>query len=269
MHGFTGEDVKKDLEVLQTMRNLALRLLGMEIRRKKMKKDDNTHTEYQYHGKAIILHYNDDNKDEVFKQIYDSEKPVHVIVDEGVTDIVVDAFCGCDNLASIEIPGSVTSIGYGAFFGCYNLTSIKVTKNNPIYDSRNDCNAIIKTETNTLIIGCEGTKIPGSITSIGYGAFSGCYSLTGIEIPKSVTSIGDDAFSTCDSLTDIEIPESVTSIGDYAFLQCNSLTSIEIPESVTSIGKRAFDDCSSLKSIIWHDKTYDSEDEFIKAFEAR
>lgn len=102
------------------MRNLALRLLEMEIRRKNIKKDDNTNTEHQYHGKAIILHYND----EIFKQIYDSEKSVHVIVDEGVTDIVVDAFCGCNNLASVEIPGSVISIGHRAFDDCSSLESI-------------------------------------------------------------------------------------------------------------------------------------------------
>lgn len=120
MHGFTAEDVKKALEGLQIMRNLALRLLGMEIRRKNIKKDDNTHTEHQYHGKIIILHYND----ETFKQIYDSEKPVHVIVDEGVTDIAIKAFCSCDNLASVEIPGSVISIGHRGFDDCSTLKSI-------------------------------------------------------------------------------------------------------------------------------------------------
>jgi hypothetical protein len=51
--------------------------------------------------------------------------------------------------------------------------------------------------------------IPNSVTSIGFGAFYGCNSLTSINIPNSVTNIGDRAFSLCDSLTNINIPNSV------------------------------------------------------------
>ena len=252
--------------------------------------DTTVPTEPPYQGEIITLHYNDDNADEIIEQIEDSKNPVHVIVDEGVTNIEDNAFSecsslssidipesvtsigdsafygcssltsieipesvtsilewafqNCSNLTSIEIPGSVTSIGDGAFFGCDSLTSIKVTGNNQIYDSRNDCNAIIETETNTLIIGCKNTKIPKSVTNIGRYAFGGCSNLTNIEIPGSVTSIGEGAFYSCSSLTSIEIPESVTGIGEIAFYGCNSLT-----------------------SIIWQDTTYGSVDKFIKAFQ--
>ncbi len=145
-----------------------------------MKKDDNTRTEPQYHEKAVVLHYNDDNKDEIKKQIFYSERPVHVIVDEGVT-----------------------RIGNDAFRGCNGLTSIKVTENNQIYDSRNDCNAIIETEINMLIRGCKNTKIPEGITSIGNYAFCDCDNLASIEIPGNVTSIGYEVFWGCSSLTSI------------------------------------------------------------------
>ena len=88
-----------------------------------------------------------------------------------------------------------------------------------------------------------------SVTSIGYGAFSGCSGLTSINIPSSVTSIGSNAFSWCSGLTSINIPNSVTSIGEWAFSKCSGLTSINIPNSVTSIGERAFLDCSGLTAI--------------------
>ena len=85
-----------------------------------------------------------------------------------------------------------------------------------------------------------------SVTSIGWGAFAYCSSLTSVTIPNSVTSIGDQAFAECSGLTSITIPNSVTSIRVYAFYGCSSLTSVTIPESVTSIGDYAFYGCYSL-----------------------
>ena len=77
--------------------------------------------------------------------------------------------------------------------------------------------------------------IKKGITSIGWGAFEGCSSLSSIEIPNSVTNIESWAFEGCSSLNSIEIPNSVTSIGWSAFEGCSSLNSIEIPNGVTSI----------------------------------
>ncbi len=170
-------------------------------------------------------------------------------IPNSVTSIGDEAFARCTSLTSIEIPSSVTSIGDLAFDGCTSLTNITVDDNNSVYDSRNNCNAIIETSTNTLIVGCKNTIIPNSVTSIGEHAFFYCTSLTSITIPNSVTSIGNEAFCNCTGLKSIEIPNSVTSIGNYAFEYCTSLTSIEIPNSVTSIGAGAFYNCTSLTSI--------------------
>ena len=117
-----------------------------------------------------------------------------VSIGNSVTSIGHWAFERCSGLTSITIPNSVTSIGGDVFSGCSGLTSIVVNKGNSVYDSRNNCNAIIKTSTNELVLGCKTTKIPNSVTSIGGGAFSGCSCLTSIEIPNSVTTIKSYAF---------------------------------------------------------------------------
>ena len=182
------------------------------------------------------------------------------------------AFCSCGSLSSIEIPNSVTSIGFSAFYFCRALTSIEISNfvtsigssvfsncssleqiivasENTVYDSRDNCNAIIETSTNKLVTGCKNTVIANSVTSIGDDAFFGCNSLTSIVIPNSVTSIGGAAFYGCYGLTSIEIPNSVTSIGGWAFYFCSRLTSVEIPNSVISIEDRTFYGCYGLTSI--------------------
>ena len=164
----------------------------------------------------------------------------NTIIPNSVTSIESNAFSRCSSLTSIIIPNSVTSIVNNPFKGCYGLSSIVVESGNHTYDSRENCNAIIETKSNTLIAGCQNTVIPNSVTSIGNYAFSGCSSLTSITIPNSVTSIGNDAFYGCSSITSITIPESVTSIGNFAFFNCSSLTSISIPNNLTSIGRAAF-----------------------------
>ena len=176
-------------------------------------------------------------------------KLTSINIPDSVTSIGKQAFYYCRKLTNINIPKSVASIGYYAFAYCDSLESMSVDKDNMVYDSRENSNAIIETASNKLISGCKNTVIPSSVTSIGDYAFYYCSSLTSINIPDSVTSIGDYAFYDCSSLTSINIPGSVTSIGSYAFSYCSSLTSINIPGSVTSIGSGAFRNCSSLTSI--------------------
>ncbi len=166
-----------------------------------------------------------------------------------VTKIESRVFEGCSGLTSIEIPSGVTEIGGSAFESCSGLERIVVAEGNTIYDSRDNCNAIIETSSNTLIAGCKNTVIPLSVTKIEYYAFYGCSGLVSITIPDSVTSIGDSAFRGCTSLTSIEIPGTVTKIGSQVFYGCSGLTSIEIPSGVTEIGYSAFYDCSSLIGI--------------------
>lgn len=170
-------------------------------------------------------------------------------IPNSVTGIGYGAFTDCIGLRSVIIPRNITSIGEMAFAGCINISSMIVEDGNTVYDSRNDCNAIIETKTNTLISGCKNTKIPGSITSIGVNAFLRCAGLKSITIPDSVITIDEVAFQSCTGLTSITIPNSVTSIGLLSFSYCTGLTSITIPRNLTSIGRFSFWLCTGLSSI--------------------
>ena len=150
----------------------------------------------------------------------------NTVIPTTVTSIASRAFCSCIGLKGIVIPGSVTSIQYDSFLGCSGLTSIVVENNNPTYDSRDNCNAIIMTASNQLILGCRNTVIPNTVTGIGTYAFHSCKNLTSISMPESVTSIGVYAFSFCSGLTNITIPNSVTNISYGAFSNCSSLTDV-------------------------------------------
>ena len=72
--------------------------------------------------------------------------------------------------------------------------------------------------------------IPNSVTTIEYGAFAGCRSLTSITIPDSVMAIGIRAFSDCPSLTGVTIGKSVSEIGKEAFMGCNIDTIVCYPK---------------------------------------
>ena len=173
-----------------------------------------------------------------------------VTIGNSVTTIGDYAFDSCTGLTSVTIPNSVTTIGERAFSGCSGLKSIIVESGNTIYDSRNSCNAIIATSTNTLITGCKNTIIPNTVTTIGDYAFHGFKGLTSVVIPNSVTKIGEYAFYGCEGLASVSIPNSVTTIGERAFNSCYGLTEVTIGNSVTTIGDNAFGGCFYLMKII-------------------
>ncbi len=166
-----------------------------------------------------------------------------------ITSIGWYTFSGCSSLNSIIIPKNVSAIGEGAFAECESIESIIVEQSNLVYDSRNNCNAVVETISNTLIIGCKNTIISNTIETIGTAAFTGCISLENIIIPNSVTTIGMGAFAECSSLENIIISNNVTSIEGNAFYNCKSLTSITIPNNMTIIEPETFLGCISLTSI--------------------
>ncbi len=139
----------------------------------------------------------------------------NTIIPGNILTIYEYAFEGI-NIESINIPASVTTIDERAIYNCALLGSITVDEKNSVYDSRDNCNAIIKTKTNELIVGCYNTVIPNGVKSIANYAFEEVGHLGDVIIPPSVTSIGDYAFKGS-FLTGVYLPPSITSIGKYAF----------------------------------------------------
>lgn len=200
-----------------------------------------------------------------------------IVLPATVSHIGMNVFGGCEGLTSVTIPVNVTSIDKWAFTACYDLAHIVVEDGNPVYDSREGCNAIINTKSNTLIFGCKSTVIPNSITHIGEFAFATCGEMPIIRIPSSVTDIADSAFMDCYGLrevhiddisawcqiifhdaesnpltyaghlyiqgkevTELTIPNDVSYISSYAFSGGKCLFNITVPDELATIGKDAF-----------------------------
>ena len=150
---------------------------------------------------------------------------------------------------AVIIPKTVTSFINKTNNRFYECRSIVVEDGNPIFDSREGCNAVIETATNKLVLTCKNSTIPNSVTAIGDAAFAYWKELTSFSIPNSITSIEDGAFAFCTGLTSLTIPNSVEYIGANAFYSCSGLTSVTIGKSVTSIGAYAFGNCSGLTTV--------------------
>ncbi len=171
-----------------------------------------------------------------------------IIVPDEVTKIGNVNFAGCTNLRSVTIGKNVSEIGYYAFSSCSNLTRIIVDDDNPYFDSRNNCNAIIHSNSNALISGCNSTVIPNSVEKIGLGAFAGS-GILDLVIPDSVKTIDAYAFCSCSKLKNLIIPYGVQSIEKCTFCESKSLENISLPESIKYIDTHAFSSCEKLEQI--------------------
>ena len=173
-----------------------------------------------------------------------------IIIPNSVLSIGDRAFINCKNIEKILIPNNVASIGEYTFRNCEKLKEIIVDDENPNYDSRDNCNAIIESVNNKIIIGCNKSIIPESVTSIADGAFRDCKKLPSIIFPNSIVYIGEHAFEGCSALTKVIIPDSVNGIGYKAFAHCTELKYLSIGGGVTNFGEAVFHHCIKLTSVL-------------------
>ena len=194
-----------------------------------------------------------------------------VIISEGLTDIGEFAFGSCGSLKEVKFPDSLETIGSKAFEYCKSLNSIYIPKNlkktedlrdkfwgagiksitvadgNPYYDSRDNCNGVIETSSNTLVLACENTNIPKTVKIIGEFAYVTFPSE--LIIPEGVEELSEGALCGCETTEKITLPSSLKSIGPYAFEHCYLLKEITIPEGITEIKESTFNCCEALEEI--------------------
>jgi len=159
------------------------------------------------------------------------------------------AFYGCKLLEAVYIPAATESIGGRAFGDCDALQSIIVDNNNPIYDSRGNCNAIIETSINVMLVGCASTKFPESVIAIAPDAFRDNSSITEVVIPGNIKGVGDNAFRDCTRLKDVEFEEGVEYIYAYAFNGCVNVTNIQFPTTLKCISPYSFINCDKMTEL--------------------
>lgn len=165
-------------------------------------------------------------------------------VDYAVTGLGNKCFAGSEDLTTVSIPHSLVHLGDSCFTGCYNLADITVDAGNPVLDSRDNCRAIIVTATNEMVLGCQQSIIPGSVTSLADECFAGCIHLTSITLPSTLTQIGNKCFYGCTGLSAISIPAFVTTIGSLCFTGCSALETITVDAANTVFDAR--EQCNAI-----------------------
>ncbi len=168
---------------------------------------------------------------------------------EGIESIGTYSFQGCTSITEVVIPASVTFFAGTAFMDCSNITSVIVSEDNVNYDSRNNCNAVIRKSDDVLLFGCQSTIIPSSVKGLQDQCFRGQRNLKEITLPEGITIIPSNSFSNCGNLESIIFPSTLNTIDGYAFYQCYKLKDMTIPNSVTTIGEMAFVECYGLASL--------------------
>lgn len=207
---------------------------------------------------------------------------------DGLQVLEASAFYGCTYLKSMTVPDSVTSIGIKVLEGCTALERLSV----PFLGADREHSDSLK-----YLFGqyAYSTVVPASLTSVTLTsatelksfAFQNCENLKAVTLPGTLTKIGVGAFSGCTGLNTVvytgdladwcgisfasrnanphgvtkvtvggeeltgalEIPEGVTSIGAYAFCGISSLTEIRLPKSLEAVGEDAFADCGNVTAV--------------------
>ena len=163
----------------------------------------------------------------------------HVLFEEGSTlaSAAPNAFQGCANLESIDLPDTLTGISNFMFSNCGSLSEVGLPSALASIGSSAFAGTAI-----------EELELPETVTTLSPSAFATCRSLASISLPGRITTLPANCFDSCLALSGIVIPASVTAINSNCFYG-SGLNSITIPATVTTLQNGVFRNCTSLRNV--------------------
>ena len=156
-----------------------------------------------------------------------------VIMPENMSSIAMNTFENCTNLEDVYI--GKASVDSYAFSGCQNMKRFVVSSKNSSYDSRNNCNGLIRKSSNGLVFGwgCT-TKIPEGVTQTHGGAYLGITTIKSVEFPTTLTKIGGDTFKNCTNLKELRFNRTTApTVDSGAFTNVSSSGKLYCPTGST------------------------------------
>lgn len=163
-----------------------------------------------------------------------------IIIPDEVIYIGPGAFAGCEALTEIHLPASLQVLNNRLFRGCplrsleipagvieiegsallgTSIAKVTVNPANTVFDSRDNCNAIIRTADNTIVAATAGAFIPASVDSIAQEAFNELYGIRSLTLPDNLKHIAPYGFMNLENLTLIisQIQNPAGALGQDAF----------------------------------------------------
>ena len=228
----------------------------------------NYHDEYEceYNDGTIVIPPKVTHRGRTFRvtaigmNAFDNPETTSVILPEGLETIKENAFGTCRITGIVNIPKTVKEIDGWNYIWHASIDGFTVDEENPTYDSRYGCNAIIETATNTIVATNKNSVIPDDVTAIGPYAFA-FWPEENFVIPDNITTLKEGAFYSCRFST-IHIPDKVTEIGNYCFFHCQNMLNVRLPDKLTRIEEKAFANCGLQEVTITDNVTFIGKEAF-------
>ena len=195
---------------------------------------------------------------EVSDYAFNFKNITSVTFPEGLKRIGYKAFEQCP-IKSLNFPSTLIEVSGPSFRDCSRIESITVAEGNKVYDSRDNCNGLIATESDALIIACANTKIPYGVKSIEEDAYFGRNLTEFPYLPSSVETLVHTSFFG-NPFTKIVIPEGVKLLNGCVFQCCMNLQSVTIPSTMEAFSLAPFNECHSIREVITLAEPFDIPD---------
>lgn len=155
------------------------------------------------------------------------ESLARLVLPQSLREIQTDAFQNCQALEEMQIPAGVTEIGEGA------ISQASCRKEGDFYIAGDGILMAYAGTAQDLVIPSNIKAIHGQLF---LGNYDGQKALRSVTIPGSVKTIGSGAFASAFNLVKATLGEGVTYLGDRVFHDCWALTDLVLPSTLKQMG---------------------------------